>query len=166
MKNFKNIIIYLFILIPLVSCASLKKSLTPQKKSGSEEFLVEKKSPLSMPPDFDELPTPQNQNTEIEAKEGELKVLLEDLSKSNNQINNQEQDNSEIESFTPEGVEGYIDYRGEVSDIIYQMLGGIRSGLSYCGVSNIKELHDNPVEYSIITDSGKKESGNHGIRPL
>ncbi len=75
-------------------------------------------------------------------------------------------DNSEIENFTPEGVEGYIDYRGEVSDIIYQMIGGIRSGLSYCGVKNIDELHNNQVEYSIITDSGKKESGNHGIRPL
>ncbi|VVU94662.1 IMP dehydrogenase / GMP reductase domain [seawater metagenome] len=75
-------------------------------------------------------------------------------------------DKVEIDNFTPEGVEGYIDYRGSVDDIIEQMLGGIRSGLSYCGVKSIQELHNNPVEYIYMTESGKKESGNHGIRPL
>jgi len=50
MKKIKKIFIYFLLLFPLVSCKSLQKSLTPQKKSGSEEFLVEKKSPLVMPP--------------------------------------------------------------------------------------------------------------------
>ena len=59
MKNFKNIIIYIYLYCFLmISCASLKKSLTPQKKSGSEEFLVEKKSPLVMPPNYNKLPQP------------------------------------------------------------------------------------------------------------
>ena len=93
-----KILLLLIVILTFNNCSTVKKAFDPERKNGSDEFLVEKKSPLSMPPDFDELPTPQNQNTEIEAKEGELKVLLEDLSKSNNQINNQEQDNSEIES--------------------------------------------------------------------
>ena len=93
-----RILLLLIVILTFNNCSTVKKAFDPERKNGSDEFLVEKKSPLSMPPDFDELPTPQNQNTEIEAKEGELKVLLEDLSKSNNQINNQEQDNSEIES--------------------------------------------------------------------
>ena len=93
-----RILLLLTVILTFNNCSTVKKAFDPERKNSSDEFLVEKKSPLSMPPDFDELPTPQNQNTEIEAKEGELKVLLEDLSKSNNQINNQEQDNSEIES--------------------------------------------------------------------
>ena len=93
-----KILLLLIVILTFNNCSTVKKAFDPERKNGSDEFLVEKKSPLSMPPDFDELPTPQNQNTEIEANEGELKVLLEDLSKSNNQINNQEQDNSEIES--------------------------------------------------------------------
>ena len=93
-----RILLLLIVILTFNNCSTVKKAFDPERKNSSDEFLVEKKSPLSMPPDFDELPTPQNQNTEIEAKEGELKVLLEDLSKSNNQINNQEQDNSEIES--------------------------------------------------------------------
>ena len=93
-----RILLLLIVILTSNNCSTVKKAFDPERKNGSDEFLVEKKSPLSMPPDFDKLPTPQNQNTEIEAKDGELKVLLEDLSKSNNQINNQEQDNSEIES--------------------------------------------------------------------
>jgi IMP dehydrogenase len=65
---------------------------------------------------------------------------------------------------TPEGVEGYIDYRGDVVDIIEQMKGGIRSGLSYCGVKSINQLHQENIEYYIISLSGKYESGNHGIK--
>ena len=93
-----RILLILIVILTFNNCSTVKKAFDPERKNSSDEFLVEKKSPLSMPPDFDELPTPQNQNTEIEAKEGELKVLLEDLSKSDNKINNQEQDNSEIES--------------------------------------------------------------------
>jgi IMP dehydrogenase len=67
-------------------------------------------------------------------------------------------------SSTPEGVEGYIDFKGDVKDIIDQMKGGIKSGLSYCGVKNITDLHNQEIEYYIMTSSGKYESGNHGIK--
>tara|TARA_Y100001936_G_C15424693_1_gene336359 strand:+ start:106 stop:429 length:324 start_codon:yes stop_codon:yes gene_type:complete len=52
------IIIHLALL--LVSCSSLKEGFKNQKKGNSDEFLVEKKSPLIMPPDFDELPIPKS----------------------------------------------------------------------------------------------------------
>ena len=67
-------------------------------------------------------------------------------------------------NFTPEGVEGYVEYKGSVNDIVPQMLGGIKSGLSYCGVKNLQDLHITPIHYNIITSSGKHESNNHGIQ--
>tara|TARA_B100000900_G_scaffold186921_1_gene158430 strand:- start:158 stop:475 length:318 start_codon:yes stop_codon:yes gene_type:complete len=73
MKKIKKIFIYFLLLFPLVSCKSLQKSLTPQKKSGSEEFLVEKKSPLVMPPSYNQLPVPKindnNKQKKIDIKE-------------------------------------------------------------------------------------------------
>ena len=98
MYRLKIFFLILVIILIFNNCSSVKKAFDPERKNGSDEFLVEKKSPLSMPPDFDELPMPQKQNTKIEGKDGELRVLLEDVSKSNNQLNNQELDNSEIES--------------------------------------------------------------------
>tara|TARA_B100001057_G_scaffold231107_1_gene231329 strand:- start:616 stop:927 length:312 start_codon:yes stop_codon:yes gene_type:complete len=68
-----KIILYLSLFIFLYSCQSLKDGLTGKKKNNSDEFLVEKKNPLEMPPDFDELPVPnikkdldKNENTEKE----------------------------------------------------------------------------------------------------
>ena len=61
----------MFILF-LNGCTTAKKAFSPERKNSSEEFLVEKKSPLALPPDFDELPTPKNsiikvdQNDDIE----------------------------------------------------------------------------------------------------
>ena len=45
-----------------------------------------------------------------------------------------------LENMTPEGVEGYVNYKGPVKDIIEQIKGGIRSGLSYVGCENLDEL--------------------------
>ena len=83
MKNFKNIIIYFFILISLVSCASLKKSLTPQKKSGSEEFLVEKKSPLVMPQNYNKLPKPKISEDDKKKKKIDIKQMVTGVENSN-----------------------------------------------------------------------------------
>ena len=65
------------------SCSTVKEAFDPQRKNSSEEFLVEKKSPLSMPPNFEELPIPQNNNdeseeeSESEASEDEEEISLE-----------------------------------------------------------------------------------------
>ena len=62
----------------------------------------------------------------------------------------------------PEGVEAVVPYRGNVSEILYQMVGGLRSGLSYGGATNIKELQDK-AEFIEITPAGVRESGSHDV---
>ena len=72
----------------------------------------------------------------------------------------------DIENMTPEGVEGYVPYKGRVKYLLEQMRGGIQSGLSYCGVSSIEELHTTSLEFVKITSSGQKESGSHDISEI
>ena len=57
MKIFRLIIVINFFLV-LISCGTLKEGFSNQKKNNSDEFLVEKKAPLVMPPDYSKLPTP------------------------------------------------------------------------------------------------------------
>ena len=61
-KKYKFLIFIGIISLFFSSCSTVQKAFDPQRKNSSEEFLVEKKSPLSMPPDFNELPVPQNKN--------------------------------------------------------------------------------------------------------
>tara|TARA_B110000003_G_scaffold34541_1_gene31849 strand:- start:741 stop:1052 length:312 start_codon:yes stop_codon:yes gene_type:complete len=76
MKKFKILIFINLILMVLSSCGTVKEGFKNQKKNGSDEFLVEKKSPLVMPPDFDELPSPDINNKEIDLKKNEIKNLI------------------------------------------------------------------------------------------
>lgn len=62
----------------------------------------------------------------------------------------------------PEGVEGRVPFRGPVSETIYQMMGGLRSGMGYCGAHNIEELRSNS-QFVRITGAGLKESHPHDI---
>ena len=78
MKQHK-IYIVIFIAIFLSSCGTLKEGFTNQKKNNTDEFLIEKKSPLVMPPDYNELPIPNEEN--IENDSNEIKSLI---SKSKN----------------------------------------------------------------------------------
>lgn len=75
MKHFKILILITFAIL-FSSCGTLKKGFQNQKKNSSDEFLVEKKSPLVMPPDFNELPIPQEKNANNENDENEIKKLL------------------------------------------------------------------------------------------
>ena len=70
------------------------------------------------------------------------------------------QENSK--KFVPEGVEGRVPYRGSVAEIIYQMKGGLRSGMGYCGKHNIEELRTDS-EFVRITNAGLIESHPHDI---
>ena len=70
------------------------------------------------------------------------------------------QENSK--KFVPEGVEGRVPYRGSVAEIIYQMKGGLRSGMGYCGKHNIEELRTDS-EFVRITNAGRIESHPHDI---
>ncbi|MDA9960765.1 DUF3035 domain-containing protein [Candidatus Pelagibacter sp.] len=75
MKQFKLFILFNIILF-LTSCGSVKEGFSSQKKNNSDEFLVEKKSPLIMPPDYNELPVPKEENLVIESNENEIKSLI------------------------------------------------------------------------------------------
>lgn len=65
----------------------------------------------------------------------------------------------------PEGVEAVVPYRGEVTEIVYQLVGGVRSGMSYCGVRTIPELHEHAV-FIPITGAGMRESLPHDVQVL
>lgn len=62
----------------------------------------------------------------------------------------------------PEGVEGRVPYKGPLSDCIFQLLGGLRSGMGYCGTPTIAELKENG-KFVRITGAGLKESHPHDI---
>ena len=61
-----------------------------------------------------------------------------------------------------EGVEGRVPYRGRLADMIFQLVGGLRSGMGYVGAVDLKELRDN-AEFTRITSGGLKESHPHDI---
>jgi IMP dehydrogenase len=71
----------------------------------------------------------------------------------------------EWEQVVPEGVEAVVPYRGSVTDILHQLVGGLRSGLSYAGATNIAELQQN-AEFVAITPAGVRESGSHDVEQL
>ena len=62
----------------------------------------------------------------------------------------------------PEGVEGRVPYKGSVADTVFQLVGGIRSGMGYCGCPTIPELQER-AEFVRITGAGLKESHPHDI---
>jgi IMP dehydrogenase len=65
----------------------------------------------------------------------------------------------------PEGVEAAVPYRGSVGDVLLQLLGGVRSGMSYGGAQNLDELYEN-AEFIRITQAGRKESEAHDVQLL
>ena len=62
----------------------------------------------------------------------------------------------------PEGVEGRVPYKGPTGDTIYQLMGGLRSGMGYLGAHNLEELR-NKARFVQITSGGLKESHPHDI---
>ena len=69
---------------------------------------------------------------------------------------------TEAKKLVPEGVEGRVAYKGTVEDTIFQLVGGIRSGMGYCGAHNIPELHEK-AEFVKISAASLKESHPHDI---
>ncbi|MEO0097982.1 MAG: IMP dehydrogenase [candidate division WOR-3 bacterium] len=68
----------------------------------------------------------------------------------------------EAKKFVPEGIEGRVPYRGKASEVIYQLVGGIKAGFGYCGAKDIKELR-RKARFVKITSEGLKESHPHDI---
>ena len=65
------------------------------------------------------------------------------------------------QKLVPEGIEGRVPYRGPVGDVLFQMVGGIRSGMGYCGCATVAELRD--TEFLQITSAGLRESHPHDV---
>jgi IMP dehydrogenase len=69
------------------------------------------------------------------------------------------------EQVVPEGVEAIVPFRGAVVDLLYQLVGGLRSGLSYAGATNLAELRKN-AEFIRITGAGMRESDTHDVEKI
>ncbi len=69
---------------------------------------------------------------------------------------------SEASKLVPEGIEGKVPYRGPISEMIYQLLGGLRSGMGYTGAATIEELHKR-ARFVRISPAGLRESHVHDV---
>lgn len=73
------------------------------------------------------------------------------------------QDDYEPEKLVPEGVEGRVPYKGPLSKVVYQLMGGLKAGMGYCGARTIPELWERAL-FVQITDSGLRESHVHDVQ--
>lgn len=70
-------------------------------------------------------------------------------------------DTTDAKKLVPEGIAGRVPYKGTVQEVIYQLMGGLRSGMGYCGAATIEELHH--AKFVRITNAGVLESHPHDI---
>lgn len=70
-------------------------------------------------------------------------------------------DTTDVKKLVPEGIAGRVPYKGTVQEVLYQLTGGLRSGMGYCGAHNIDELHN--AKFTRITNAGVMESHPHDI---
>ena len=70
-------------------------------------------------------------------------------------------DTTEVKKLVPEGIAGRVPYKGTVQEVIYQLVGGLRSGMGYCGAADIMALHN--AKFTRITNAGVLESHPHDI---
>lgn len=69
---------------------------------------------------------------------------------------------AEVKKFVPEGIEGRVPYRGPLSETVYQLVGGLRQGMGYCGVGTIDQLRTD-TRFVRITNAGLRESHPHDV---
>ena len=68
----------------------------------------------------------------------------------------------EVAKLVPEGIVGSVAYKGQVNEVIYQLVGGIRAGMGYCGASSIEDLKT--AQFVRITNAGMRESHPHDVK--
>lgn len=73
-----------------------------------------------------------------------------------------QENSTEANKLVPEGIEGRVAYKGSVQDIIFQLTGGLRSGMGYVGAANLKELREN-AQFIEMSGAGLKESHPHDV---
>ncbi|WP_455661201.1 IMP dehydrogenase [Pradoshia sp.] len=69
----------------------------------------------------------------------------------------------DAKKFVPEGIEGRIPYKGPLADTIYQLVGGLRSGMGYCGTKDLEELREN-TQFVKMSGAGLRESHPHDVQ--
>ena len=67
----------------------------------------------------------------------------------------------DIKKLVPEGIEARVPFKGTLQEVVYQMIGGLRAGMGYCGAATIEQLHH--VKFTQITSAGYAESHPHGV---
>jgi Protein of unknown function (DUF3035). len=99
MKKICKLLFFFTFIVILNSCGTIKEGFSSNKKNSTDEFLVKKKSPLVMPPEFDELPVPTNSNENPKKDESsEIKLLIDSNQNSSSQKQNSSNSNSNFES--------------------------------------------------------------------
>ena len=68
---------------------------------------------------------------------------------------------SDVKKLVPEGIAARVPYKGTLYEVIYQLVGGLRAGMGYCGAANIEQLHD--AKFTRITNAGVLESHPHDV---
>ena len=96
MKKIRIILLFNLMLFLLASCGTVKEGFSMQKKDNSDEFLVEKKSPLLMPPNFNELPIPKSESKLENNQNDEIKKLI---TKSDNSSSNSDSSTNSKSTF-------------------------------------------------------------------
>jgi IMP dehydrogenase len=66
------------------------------------------------------------------------------------------------QKLVPEGIEGRVPYKGPVADMVYQLVGGVRAGMGYCGCATIPEMQEN-ARFLRVTIAGLRESHVHDV---
>ena len=103
MKKF-NLFVLLNIILFLSSCGTIKEGFSSQKKNNSDEFLVEKKSPLIMPPDYNELPIPREKNLKKKSEESQIENLISKSEKDDELIDKPDDKNKSFEDLLLEKI--------------------------------------------------------------
>lgn len=67
----------------------------------------------------------------------------------------------DVKKLVPEGISGRVPYKGTLYEVIFQLVGGLRSGMGYCGACDIEHLHE--AKFTRITNAGVLESHPHDV---
>jgi IMP dehydrogenase len=68
----------------------------------------------------------------------------------------------DLQKLVPEGIEGRVPFKGNLSDTVYQMMGGLRAAMGYCGCRNIADMKKK-AQFTRMTEAGLRESHPHNI---
>ena len=98
MKKINILLILLISILIFNSCTTIKEGFRSQKKNSTDEFLVEKKSPLIMPPEFNELPIPDNNQKSENNEETDIKKLITNNENSSIENENSSNQNTNFEN--------------------------------------------------------------------